>query len=107
MAGNSTTGVRQTASDFSAIPVGKNRFTIVLVVGDAKRHRTGPIPSGPIGHSNSLQSGEFLRLRTSAFLFMMSLGPLFGQGMTLVGSGYPNPASIRVSPGSNYQGFRV
>jgi hypothetical protein len=33
------------------------------------------------------------------FLLLMGLGPLFGQGMTLVGSGYTNPASIRVSPG--------
>lgn len=31
--------------------------------------------------------------------FFMSLGLLFGQGMTLVGSGYSNPTSIRVSPG--------
>ncbi len=35
----------------------------------------------------------------SALLFLMSLGPLFGQGMTLVGSGYTNPTTIRVSPG--------
>ncbi|MCL5746252.1 MAG: hypothetical protein M1541_20365 [Acidobacteria bacterium] len=40
-----------------------------------------------------------LILRTSAFLFLMSLGPLFGQSMALVGSGYTAPASIRVSPG--------
>ena len=31
--------------------------------------------------------------------FLMGLGHLFGQGMTLVGSGYTNPTSIRVSPG--------
>lgn len=30
---------------------------------------------------------------------IMSLGPLFGQGMTLVGMGYSNPTNIRVSPG--------
>jgi hypothetical protein len=29
----------------------------------------------------------------------MGLVPLFGQGVTLVGSGYSNPTSIRVSPG--------
>jgi hypothetical protein len=30
---------------------------------------------------------------------LMTLAPLFGQGMTLVGSGYGNPTTIRVSPG--------
>ncbi len=40
-----------------------------------------------------------LMLRTSGFLFLMNLAPLFGQGMTLVGSGYSNPTNIWVSPG--------
>lgn len=31
--------------------------------------------------------------------FIMSLGPLFGQGMTLVGSGYSDPTIIQVAPG--------
>ena len=30
---------------------------------------------------------------------LMNLSPLFGQGMTLTGSGYASPATIRVSPG--------
>src|SRR5260370_17305393 len=30
---------------------------------------------------------------------VMSLGTLFGQGMTVVGSGYTSPTQIRVSPG--------
>jgi hypothetical protein len=38
-------------------------------------------------------------LRSSGFLFLMTLAPLFGQGMTLTGSGYANPNPIRVSPG--------
>ena len=30
---------------------------------------------------------------------LMNLSPLFGQGMTLTGSGYASPTPIRVSPG--------
>ena len=38
-------------------------------------------------------------LRTAFCLFAMSLGPLFGQGPTLAGTGYSNPSIIRVAPG--------
>src|SRR5450759_3834612 len=38
-------------------------------------------------------------LLVSVCAALMTLAPLFGQGMTLVGSGYGNPTTIRVSPG--------
>lgn len=38
-------------------------------------------------------------LRTALCLFPISLGPLFGQGPTLAGTGYSNPSIIRVAPG--------
>lgn len=38
-----------------------------------------------------------LRMRIS--LFVVSLGPLFGQGITLSGAGYSDPSIIRVAPG--------
>ena len=38
-------------------------------------------------------------LASASFAIFIGLSPLFGQGVTLVGSGYSNPTSIRVSPG--------
>ena len=38
-------------------------------------------------------------LRIWSCLILMSLGPLFGQGTTLVGAGYSIPTNIRVAPG--------
>ena len=40
-----------------------------------------------------------MRLRFWSCLMLMSLGPLFGQGTTLVGAGYSIPTNIRVAPG--------
>ena len=41
-----------------------------------------------------------IRIReTASCAILIGLSPLFGQGLTLVGSGYSNPTSIRVSPG--------
>ena len=48
---------------------------------------------------NILHIGETMRLMLRICSLLMSLSPVFGQGMTLVGSSYTNPASIRVSPG--------
>ena len=49
----------------------------------------------------ALDIGELMRrmLRTALCLFPISLGPLFGQGPTLAGTGYSNPSIIRVAPG--------
>lgn len=38
-------------------------------------------------------------LESASFAILIGLYPLFGQGVTLVGSGYSNPTNIRVSPG--------
>ena len=38
-------------------------------------------------------------LESASFAILVGIYPLFGQGVTLVGSGYSNPTSIRVSPG--------
>jgi hypothetical protein len=38
-------------------------------------------------------------LNTASCAILMGLSPLFGQGMTLVGSGYSDPTIIRVAPG--------
>src|ERR1035437_9676758 len=38
-------------------------------------------------------------LLVSVCAVLMNLAPLFGQGMTVVGSGYASPTTIRVSPG--------
>lgn len=38
-------------------------------------------------------------LRNAGCLLLMSLGPLFGQGPTLTGTGYSNPSVVRVAPG--------
>jgi hypothetical protein len=38
-------------------------------------------------------------LKSASLAILIGLSPLFGQGVTLVGSGYSNPTSIRVSPG--------
>ena len=41
-----------------------------------------------------------IRIReTASCAILIGLSPLFGQGLTLVGSGYSNPIPIRVSPG--------
>ncbi len=40
-----------------------------------------------------------LIFRTAGCVFLMSLGPLFGQGPTLVGTGYSDPSYILVAPG--------
>ncbi|MCL5746516.1 MAG: hypothetical protein M1541_21725 [Acidobacteria bacterium] len=47
------------------------------------------------------QTGEFVRaiLGSAGCFFLMSLGPLFGQGPTLVGTGYSDPSIFRVAPG--------
>ena len=37
--------------------------------------------------------------KSANFAILLGLSPLFGQGVTLVGSGYSNPTSISVSPG--------
>jgi hypothetical protein len=38
-------------------------------------------------------------LKSASSAILIGLSPLFGQGVTLVGSGYSNPTAIRVSPG--------
>ena len=38
-------------------------------------------------------------LGTTSCAILMSLGPLFGQGITLAGSGYSDPSIIHVAPG--------
>src|ERR1035437_8751044 len=38
-------------------------------------------------------------LLVSVCAVLMNLAPLFGQGMTLMGSGYASPTTIRVAPG--------
>src|ERR1039457_6824734 len=58
-------------------------------------------PSRPTAFGSKTSEMESMRrmLLVSVCAVLMPRAPLFGQGMTLVGSGYGNPTTIRVSPG--------
>src|SRR5450759_5051568 len=58
-------------------------------------------PSRPTAFGSKISEMESMRRMLLAALcaILMNLSPLFGQGMTLTGSGYASPTTIRVSPG--------
>src|ERR1019366_3710886 len=57
-------------------------------------------PSRPTAFGSKISEMESMRRMLLAALceILMNLSPLFGQGMTLTGSGYASPATIRFSP---------
>ena len=58
-------------------------------------------PSRPTAFGSKISEMESMRRMLLAALcaILMNLSPLFGQGMTLTGSGYASPTTIRVAPG--------
>src|SRR5579863_8280141 len=67
--------------------------------GKMNVHRAGPFPSSrPV--SQNIGSERMRRLLLIVTCVpMMGLGPLFGQGITLAGTGYTDPSVIQVAPG--------
>src|ERR1039458_9238157 len=57
-----------------------------------------PVPRLSVPKTSEMESMRRMLLAALCAALMNSL-PLFGQGMTLTGSGYASPTTIRVSPG--------
>jgi hypothetical protein len=62
-------------------------------------YRADSFPSHGFGSKISEMESMRRMLPVSVCAVLMTPAPLFGQGMTLMGSGYTSPTTIRVAPG--------